>query len=78
MKYGSLSKSKYTSNNINSMTKTFKPKEINLKMKSSNTNTLVVDKDVKGNILTSFRPSALNGVTINKFRTSKNSRKSKK
>ena len=75
MNYGSLSKSKYASNNISALKKQFKSKDISIKMKNSNTNTLSVDKDVSKNLVSTFRPGVLNAGVRTKYKTSKNSRK---
>lgn len=73
MKHSSLSKSKYTSYNVGSVNKLFKPSELNFKI-PSNASTLNVDKETKLPSGT-FRPGATLNVPKNKYKTSKNSRK---
>jgi len=84
MKYGSLSKSKYTTGNQNatSLNRSLKPKDINnisninSNIKISNQGTsIIADKDLTKSVIGTFRPVAGMPVTGTKFRTSKNSRK---
>jgi hypothetical protein len=85
MKYGSLSKSKYTTGNQNATTlnRSLKPKEINnitninsmnIKISSQGT-TLTAEKDLTKSVIGTFRPGGGMPVTGPKFKTSKNSRK---
>jgi hypothetical protein len=84
MKYGSLSKSKYTCVNQNaaSLNRSFKPKDINnisninnnIKISSQGT-TLTAEKDLTKSVIGTFRPVGVIPASGTKFRTSKNSRK---
>ncbi len=81
MKYGSVSKTNFPSNasgnaNLqNPLNKSYKPKDFNMKLKNTYLNSLITDKDLGKNIMSSFRPGVINGLTATKFKTSKNSRK---
>lgn len=73
MKYGSLSKNKYTSNLTNS--KNMKPKEIkDIQIKSKST--ITSEKESSKPHMNTFRPGIISrDTTTNKFKTTKNSRK---
>jgi len=81
MKYGSVSKTKFPSSNsgnpnqTNYLNKSYKPKDLNMKLKNTYLNLMITDKDMGKNLMSSFRPGVINGLTATKFKTSKNSRK---
>jgi hypothetical protein len=80
MKYGSLSKPKQVASsnaNASSLNRSMKPKDINIKLTTSNGHPVIAEKDLTKSVIGTFRPGAGHQVTGTKFKTSKNSRKNK-